>query len=118
MSYCGLQNVCSHSARSVRALVYGPYFCDPVAAGDRDTPKTPPRDRNSLHALPSGVQSPPLDYPKSVMISQEYVTDTVKHNKPLCPFAAEPFEGALIASEREVTTAWISSIWLYIAIHF
>jgi hypothetical protein len=36
------------------------------------------------------------------MIRQEHGTDTVKHNEPLCPFAAEPFEGDLIDGERRI----------------
>jgi hypothetical protein len=41
----------------------------------------------------------PLTTPSVVTISQEHVSDTVKHHEPLCPFAAEPFEGDLIVSE-------------------
>jgi hypothetical protein len=44
----------------------------------------------------------PLTTPSLVTISQERVTDTVKHNEPLCPFAAEPFEGALIDGEGRI----------------
>jgi hypothetical protein len=73
--------------------------CGLVVACYCNTPKIHPCDRNSLHAVPPHRNSLPLTTLGLVTISQEHVTDTMKHNEPLCPFAAEPFEGYLIDGE-------------------
>lgn len=83
-------------------MVYGLSLRGLDVACYRDTPKIYPRDRNSLHAVPPRRYSLPLTTPGLVTISQEHVPNTMKHNEPLCPFTAEPFEGDLKDGERKM----------------
>jgi hypothetical protein len=80
-------------------MVYGSSFRNTGVACDCNT------SNHLLLVETVSVTSSPVSIPVSltppdlVTVSQEHFTDTMKHNEPLHPFAAEPFEGDLIVSE-------------------